>query len=118
MQEDGKAPSKSKKKDSGDDDGDDDEPDEPEAKEEVMKRTRGENAENFAGDDTEFYAVVMFGSRPERETFMTHCGARPEDRYIDGEAVLEKMGAEFAEAVHAARPVPVPKPEKKSKKKA
>lgn len=126
LQDDGRAPSKSKGAGSSGDSGDDSDGarDGKPSTREIMKQTRANNKENFADDDTETYALVAFESRAEREAFMTHCGASGDDRYIDGERVLAKMGEQIASAVRAARPKPPvivqrdPKPAKPAKSKA
>lgn len=80
----------------------------PHREREVMKRTRGENAENYAADDTETYAVVMFETRAEREAFMAFLNEVPESKYTDGRKLMARLGAEL--------PPPAPKAKARGRK--
>lgn len=61
----------------------------------LKERKKKHRAAALERDDTEFYTVVVFQSREQREAFMTHLGLGPEERYTDGRAVADLLGLEL-----------------------
>jgi hypothetical protein len=59
-----------------------------ESEDEAKARIRSDRAESKeraqTKDDTEFYVVVVFQSRREREDFMKHINHTEEEKYLDG----------------------------------
>lgn len=50
-----------------------------------------------AGDDTEWHVTVFFKDRAEREHFVDLLGYGPDQRYVDGRQLLERMEEERME---------------------
>jgi hypothetical protein len=48
--------------------------------------------EQDPSDDSETYAVIVFPTERQRETFMTAMGSSSAERYLDGEALFVKLG--------------------------
>jgi ParB-like chromosome segregation protein Spo0J len=70
-------------------------PDKHAALKEEREHTRAKlEAINDAGD-TEYYAIVVLGNREEREAFMVGIGQPKDDKYVNGRAIMSRLGIEL-----------------------
>lgn len=65
---------------------------------EERKRVREKTAELNEATDTEFYVVVVLGSREDREALMRGLGRHADDKYVDGRMLMAKLGIEPAKS--------------------
>lgn len=68
-------------------------------KEARERRNKYEKNRDVGDDrDPEFFAVVVFENRAQREAFMHHVGVEPTMRYVDGYRVASHLGLELPKA--------------------
>ncbi len=61
---------------------------------EERERTRAKLNEINEARDTEYYAIVVLGSREEREALMPALGLTKNDKYINGRKLMHLLGVE------------------------
>lgn len=62
-------------------------------KEAARARRQARKDQALERSDTEYYAIVVFKDRAERERFMGLVGSDPQNKYVSGSQVFAKMGA-------------------------